>query len=84
MTRSKNYNSSKGFFSLLSLLIIFVIIIVLIFGLYFGFNKIRFGNSGQSDQQEQLSPQEAIQKAKDIKDLLESQQKSLEESTGEQ
>ena len=84
MTSSKNYNYSRGFLSLISLLIILVIIIVLMFGLYFGFNKIRFGNSGQSDQPEQLFPQEAIQKAKDIKDLLESQQKSLEESTGEQ
>ena len=76
MTRSKNYNFSQGFLSIISLLIILVII-VLIFGIYFGFNKIRFSNNGQSGQQEQFSPQEAIQKAKDIKDLLESQQKSL-------
>ena len=77
MTRSKNYNSSQGFLSLISLLIILVII-VLIFGIYFGLNKIRFRGSGQSDQQQQFSPQEAIQEAEDIKDLLESQQKSLE------
>jgi uncharacterized membrane-anchored protein YhcB (DUF1043 family) len=77
MTKSKNYNFSQGFLSLISLLIILVIII-LIFGIYFGFNKIRFSNSSQSGQPEQLSPQEEIQKAKDIKDLLESQKKSLE------
>ena len=78
MIRSKNYNFSQGFLSLISLLIALVIIIVLIFGIYFGFNRIRFSNSAQSDQQQQFSPQEEIQKAKDIKDLLESQQKSLE------
>jgi len=74
MIRSKNYNSSQGFLSLISLLIILVIV-ALIFGIYFGFNKIRFGDRDQSGQQEQFSPQEAIQKAEDIKDLLESQQK---------
>ena len=77
MARSKNYNFSQGFLSLISLLIILVII-VLIFSIYFGFNKIRFSNSSQSGQSEQFSPQEAIQKAEDVKDLLESQEKSLE------
>jgi len=77
MIRPKNYNFSQGFLSLISLLIVLVII-VLIFGIYFGFNKIRVSNSGQSGQPEQFSPQEEIQKAKDVKDLLESQQKSLE------
>ncbi|KPJ72988.1 hypothetical protein AMJ48_02805 [Parcubacteria bacterium DG_74_1] len=78
MARFKNYNFSQGFLSLISLLIILAIIIVLIFGLYFGFNKIRFSNSDQPGQSGQFSPQEAIQKAKDVKDLLESQQESLE------
>jgi len=78
MIRSKNYNFSQGFLSLVALLITLVIIIVLIFGIYFGFNKIRPSNNSQSGQQEQLSPQEAIQEAEDIKNLLESQQKSLE------
>lgn len=77
MTRPGNYNFSKGFLSLIALLII-VVIIILIFGVYFGFNKFRFSNSGQPDQQERFSPQEEIQKAEDIKNLLESQQKSLE------
>lgn len=76
MTRSKNYNSSQGFLSLISLLIILAIV-VLIFGIYFGLNKIRFSDRGQSGQQEQFSPQEAIQKAEDIKDLLESQQEAF-------
>ena len=78
MTRSKNYNFSQGFLSLISLLITLLIIIILIFGIYFSFDKVGFNKNDQSGQLEQFSPQEETQKAKDIKDLLESQQKSLE------
>jgi len=83
MVNSKNYNFSQGFLSLISLLITLLIIIILIFGIYFGFNKVRFNKNDQSGQPEQFSPQDEIEKAKETKDLLESQQKSLEKSIEE-
>jgi len=49
--------------------------------MYFGFNKIGFGKSSQSGESEQITPQNEIEKAKEAKNLLESQQKSLQEST---
>lgn len=76
MIESKNYNFSQGFLSLLALLVALAIII-LILSIYFRFNKIIFNNS-QSGQPEQFSPQDQIEKAKEAKDLLEFQQRSID------
>ena len=76
----KNYNFSRGFLSLIGLLTTLIIIVILMFGIYFGFDKLRFGKSNQSDQPEQLTPQEEIEKAKQAKKLLENQQEALQES----
>ena len=76
--RPQNYNFSQGFLSLVSLLIVLVIIILLMFSIYFGFNRGGFGSGAKPDQSKELSPQEAIQKAENIKELLESQEKLLE------
>ena len=78
MMAFKSYNFSQGFLSLISLLIVLIVIIILLVGIYFGFNKISLSNSNQPGQKEQFSPQEAIQEAEKIKDLLEAQEKYLE------
>lgn len=71
MKKIENYNSKHGF-TLVVLLITVAIMVLLMFGVYFGFNKITGGN-----QPDQPTPSEAIEEANDAKNLIESQQKSL-------
>jgi len=71
MIKLKDYNFSKGSL-LITLLISLAIVFFLIFGIYFGFNRIQISKNNP------LSPLNAIEKAKEAKDFIESRQKSLE------